>query len=94
MTTDLLVLTEELCAIPSVSGTEAVLADDIESRLRAAAPGLEIERIGANVVARTAHGAATASAADRIDQHIEQDAERRPEREQHRAADCRSAEEG
>ena len=57
MTTDLLGLTEELCAIPSVSGTEAVLADDIESRLRATASGLEIERIGANVVARTSNGA-------------------------------------
>ena len=34
MTDDLLALTEELCAIPSVSGTEAALADVVEARLR------------------------------------------------------------
>jgi succinyl-diaminopimelate desuccinylase len=56
--TDLLALTEALCAIPSVSGDEATLADDIETRLRADAPGLDVERVGHNVVARTQHGAA------------------------------------
>jgi len=56
--TDLLALTEELCAIPSVSGDEAALADDIESRLRGTAPKLDVERLGANVVARTETGAA------------------------------------
>jgi succinyl-diaminopimelate desuccinylase len=51
--TDLLALTEALCAIPSVSGNEGPLADDIESRLYEVAPKLRIERVGANVVART-----------------------------------------
>ncbi len=51
--TDLLALTEALCAIPSVSGNEGPLADDIESRLRATASPLRIERVGANVVARS-----------------------------------------
>ena len=55
--TDLLALTEELCAIPSVSGNEAVLADVVEARLREAGRGLTVERIGANVVARTNLGA-------------------------------------
>ena len=54
--TDLLALTEELCAVPSVSGDEAALADDIEARLRRDAPKLEIARVGTNVVARTGVG--------------------------------------
>jgi succinyl-diaminopimelate desuccinylase len=54
--TDLLALTEELCAIPSVSGNEAALADDVEARLRRGAPELEVTRVGANVVARTGVG--------------------------------------
>jgi succinyl-diaminopimelate desuccinylase len=53
VTHDLLGLTEELCGVPSVSGTEAALADVVEARLRANGSGLLIERIGANVVART-----------------------------------------
>ncbi len=53
---DLLALTEELCAIPSVSGTEAALAEVVERRVRATAPKLRVERIGANVVARTELG--------------------------------------
>ncbi|HEV7523724.1 MAG TPA: succinyl-diaminopimelate desuccinylase [Acidimicrobiia bacterium] len=53
MTHDLLALTEELCAIPSVSGTEAALADLVEARLRKSGDRLRIDRIGANVVART-----------------------------------------
>ena len=51
--TDLLTLTEELCAIPSVSGNEAAIADAVEKRLGDMAPRLNVERIGANVVART-----------------------------------------
>jgi succinyl-diaminopimelate desuccinylase len=56
--TDLLELTESLCAIPSVSGTEAAIADHVEGWLHARAPGLELRRIGNNVVARTDTGAA------------------------------------
>jgi succinyl-diaminopimelate desuccinylase len=54
---DLLAVTEELCAIPSVSGDEAALADDIEARLRRDAPKLDLERFGTNVIARTHAGA-------------------------------------
>lgn len=54
---DLLELTERLCAIPSVSGSEAALADLVEASLRERAPRLEITRIGANVIARTNAGA-------------------------------------
>jgi succinyl-diaminopimelate desuccinylase len=56
---DLLALTEQLCAVPSVSGDEAVLADLVEAQLRERAPGLDITRLGANVVARTQRGGAT-----------------------------------
>ncbi len=55
--TDLLELTERLCAVPSVSGSEAALADLVEASLRDRAPQLEITRVGANVVARTTTGA-------------------------------------
>ncbi|MDP9336470.1 MAG: succinyl-diaminopimelate desuccinylase [Actinomycetota bacterium] len=58
MTHDLLGLTEELCEIPSVSGTEGALADVVEARLKASDGRLLIERIGANVVARTELGCA------------------------------------
>ena len=54
---DLLELTEQLCAVPSVSGTEAALADVVEGALRGGAPGLEVTRLGANVIARTSGGA-------------------------------------
>lgn len=50
---DLLDLTEELCAIPSVSGTEAALADFVEAWLREHAATLQVERVANNVVART-----------------------------------------
>jgi succinyl-diaminopimelate desuccinylase len=50
---DLLTLTEELCAVPSVSHDETALAGVVETRLRAIAPALEITRVGENVVART-----------------------------------------
>jgi succinyl-diaminopimelate desuccinylase len=56
VTHDLLALTEELCAIPSVSGAEAALADVVEARLRKSGGPLQIDRIGANVVARTSLG--------------------------------------
>ena len=55
--TDLLTLTEELCAVPSVSGSEAALADLVEARLRERAPQMEVVRVGANVIARTVGGA-------------------------------------
>jgi succinyl-diaminopimelate desuccinylase len=55
--TDLLELTEKLCAVPSVSGNEAELADTVEGALRGSAPHLEVTRIGANVIARTNGGA-------------------------------------
>ena len=53
---DLLALTEELCAIPSVSRDERAIADFVESRLRERASGLVVERVGDNVVARTELG--------------------------------------
>jgi succinyl-diaminopimelate desuccinylase len=56
VTTDLLALTEQLCEIPSVSGSEAALADMVEARLRSIDGPLRVERIGANVVARTELG--------------------------------------
>jgi len=56
MTPDLLGLTEELCAVPSVSRDERALADLVVARLRAQAPGLRIERLGDNVVARSELG--------------------------------------
>jgi succinyl-diaminopimelate desuccinylase len=53
--TDLLARTAELVAIPSESHSEAALADHVERRLRALGH-LRLERIGDNVVARTALG--------------------------------------
>ncbi len=53
MSHDLLALTEDLCAVPSESGNEAALADLVEARLRASTALLQVDRIGANVVART-----------------------------------------
>jgi len=58
VTVDLLGLTEQLCAVPSVSGAEAALADLVEARLRASPGRLRVERIGHNVVARTELGRA------------------------------------
>jgi succinyl-diaminopimelate desuccinylase len=55
-TLDLLDLTEELCAIPSVSRDETRLADALEQRLRARAPGLALDRLGDNLVVRTTLG--------------------------------------
>jgi succinyl-diaminopimelate desuccinylase len=52
---DLLGLTAALVAVPSESLQEAALADAVEARLRRI-PGLDVERVGLNVVARTAQG--------------------------------------
>jgi len=52
---DLLALTTELVGIASLSGEEKALADRVEADLGAAAH-LEVERVGNNVVARTALG--------------------------------------
>jgi len=52
---DLLALTADLVAIPSVSHSEGALADYVESDLRARS-GLRVERIGANVLARSELG--------------------------------------
>jgi succinyl-diaminopimelate desuccinylase len=51
--TDLLGLTEELCAVPSESKDERALADLVEARLRAGGRGLALHRVGDNLVART-----------------------------------------
>lgn len=56
MSHDLLALTELLCEIPSVSGAEAALADVVEARVRGGDAPLQVERIGANVVARSQLG--------------------------------------
>jgi succinyl-diaminopimelate desuccinylase len=53
---DLFGLTAALCAVPSVSGNEAALAGAVETRLRARASGLRIDRVANNVVARTDTG--------------------------------------
>jgi succinyl-diaminopimelate desuccinylase len=50
---DLLALTTALVAVRSESHHEAELADLVESRLRARASSLTIDRIGTNVIART-----------------------------------------
>lgn len=49
---DLLTRTARYVAIPSVSGAERALADEVEATLRAVS-SLEVVRIGDNVVART-----------------------------------------
>jgi succinyl-diaminopimelate desuccinylase len=53
--TDLLALTEELCAIPSVSGNEHELAGVVEARLRAHSV-FDVVRNGDAVIARTDAG--------------------------------------
>jgi succinyl-diaminopimelate desuccinylase len=55
--TELLDLTEQLCAIPSVSGTEGALADFVEQWLHEHAGSLEIQRLAHNLVVRTDAGA-------------------------------------
>jgi succinyl-diaminopimelate desuccinylase len=49
---DLLAVTRDLMAVPSLSGQEAALADLVEKTLGASS-WLEVERVGDNVVART-----------------------------------------
>ncbi len=53
--TDLLTLTAELVSVPSVSHEEAAVVALIEAELRSV-PGLSIERVGDNLVARTQLG--------------------------------------
>src|SRR5204863_5412327 len=55
---DLLARTAALVAIPSVSHDEAAITDHLETTLRAL-PHLEVERVGANLVARTQLGRPT-----------------------------------
>lgn len=50
--TDLVELAARYVGIPSVSGEERALADEVEATLRSA-PALDVTRIGDNVVART-----------------------------------------
>jgi len=52
---DPVALTERLVDIPSVSGDEQVIADAVETALRAC-PHLQVERFGHTVVARTSLG--------------------------------------
>ncbi|WP_448625203.1 succinyl-diaminopimelate desuccinylase [Geodermatophilus sp. URMC 64] len=52
LSADVLALTRALVDIPSVSGTEDVLADAVEAALRGLG-GLEVERVGNAVLART-----------------------------------------
>jgi succinyl-diaminopimelate desuccinylase len=52
---DLLAVTRDLMAVPSLSGQEAALADLVEKTLGASS-WLEVERVGDNVVARTQLG--------------------------------------
>ncbi|WP_059013208.1 succinyl-diaminopimelate desuccinylase [Streptomyces specialis] len=52
---DAAALTARLVDIPSVSGSERLLADAVEAALRAL-PWLRVDRYGNNVVARTQHG--------------------------------------
>jgi len=55
VTTDLLASTAELVAIPSVSRSEAALADHIE-KLLGGCRWLDLQRVGDNVIARTELG--------------------------------------
>ncbi|WP_448611753.1 succinyl-diaminopimelate desuccinylase [Geodermatophilus sp. URMC 60] len=57
-TADVLTLTRALVDVPSVSGSEAPLADAVEAALRALG-GLEVERVGDAVLARTGLGRPT-----------------------------------
>ncbi|MFF2507645.1 succinyl-diaminopimelate desuccinylase [Streptomyces sp. NPDC058067] len=52
---DVVTLTEALVDMPSESGAEGPLADAVEAALRAL-PGLDVERVGNSVVARTDAG--------------------------------------
>ena len=54
--TDLLALTEELCAIPSVSREETAIADFVAAWLGDHAGSLGVDRVGDNIVVRTELG--------------------------------------
>lgn len=56
MPPDLLALTADLIAIPSLSLKETAIADFVEARLAERAPSLECIRVGDNVIARTNSG--------------------------------------
>ncbi len=56
MPPDLLTLTADLIAIPSLSLNETAIADFVEARLAERAPSLECIRVGDNVIARTNSG--------------------------------------
>src|SRR4051795_12126860 len=58
LSADVLTLTRALVDVPSVSGDEKPLTDLVEAALRALG-GLEVERIGNNVLARTNLGRPT-----------------------------------
>ena len=58
LSADVLTLTRALVDAPSVSGDEAALADAVEAALRALG-GLEVERVGDSVLARTNLGRPT-----------------------------------
>ncbi|SFF36986.1 succinyl-diaminopimelate desuccinylase [Blastococcus tunisiensis] len=58
LSADVLALTRALVDAPSVSGSEEPLADAVEAALRALA-GLEVERVGNSVLARTNLGRPT-----------------------------------
>ena len=58
---DLLALTAALVDVRSESHDEAELADLVEARLAERAPGLAVERVGTNVIARTELGRDDAS---------------------------------
>ena len=58
LSADVLTLTRALVDAPSVSGTEEPLADAVEAALRGAG-GLEVERVGNSVLARTNLGLPT-----------------------------------
>jgi succinyl-diaminopimelate desuccinylase len=58
LSADVLTLTRALVDVPSVSGDEAALADAVEAALRALG-GLEVERVGDTVLARTNLGRPT-----------------------------------
>ncbi len=53
---DVFELTTALVAVRSESHHEAELADLVEARLRERAPSLTVDRVGANVIARTSAG--------------------------------------
>jgi len=55
LTADVVTLTRQLVDIESVSGEEAVIADAVETALRAL-PHLTVERFGHTIVARTSYG--------------------------------------